>query len=199
VSATLVDIEEKVRSGVRDVPTLNAFLMRFIGEPFLFARFGYGDEFSMHFGLSREAKHPKLRASGIKYGSYFIRTRGSGWLIKSSIGRIAFEGVREQVNPAILAAGGTPISPQDIKLDDFLSTDSFVMDIYTCFVKQVNGIGFRVDMSDNSSVLVIPTADEPLPENSPDLPELSDWELETPYGMVRVGPGLKWKYLPTKV
>ena len=198
MSATLVDIEEKVRSGVRDVPTLNAFLMRLIGEPFLFARFGYEDEFSMHFGISHEAKHPKLRASGIKYGSYIIRTRGSGWLIKSSIGRIVFEGVREQVNPAILTAGGTPISPQDIKLDDFLVADTFVLDIYTCLVKQVNGIGFRIDMSDNSSVLVIPTADEPLPENSPDLPELSDWELETPYGTARVGPGLKWEYLPAK-
>jgi len=199
VNATLLDVDKQVKSGARDVPTLNSFLMRLMGEPFLFARFSYGDEFTLHFGMAREAKHSKLRAAGIKYGTYILKSRGSGWLLKSSVGKIVYEGVEEQINPAILTAGKSPIGQQDIERGNFLASGTFVINIFTCFVKQVNGIGFRLDMSDGASFIVIPTDDEPLPDDSPKLPELSDWELETPYGTAQVGPGIKWEYIPTKV
>jgi hypothetical protein len=49
-------------------------------------------------------------------------------------------------------------------------------------------------MSNGSSAFIIPTSDDDLPENLPNTPELADWELVTPFGTIKVGPGQKWEW-----
>jgi hypothetical protein len=58
------------------------------------------------------------------------------------------------------------------------------------------GIGVKVELSDGSSVVVIPSPEE-APEPVPDgttISETADWELHTPQGNLQVGPGLKWHF-----
>jgi len=193
--ARAMNVNEKGSSPAHDLPTLSSMVIQLVGEKYLFARFGYGDELTLHFGTPREAKNSVLRAKGIRYGTYILRSRGSGWLLKSGIGNIAFDGVQDHLNPAILNSQLKLIDEKDIETGNFLTPGVLVYEPFICTVKQVDGIGLRLDMTDGSSVLIVPAPDEPLEANSPELPEIADWELETPLGTLRVGPGQQWGWV----
>jgi len=193
VSATVIDVRELGQPGADNIPNLGAFLLQLVGEPFQFARFSYGDELTLHFGTLREATHPKLCAAGVKYGAYILRTRGSAWLIKPGAKPvIVTEGLQDAINPEAIKSWGKPLTHREVESNDFLIPGTWVVKLYSCPVDRVGGIGFRVDLSDGSSVIVIPTPTEPAKAESPTAPELADWELRTPHGTARVGPGQKW-------
>jgi hypothetical protein len=194
VSATVIDFRTQGRPGAgEDAPGLGAFLLQLAGEPFLFARFSYADELTLHFGAAREAKHPKLRVAGLKYGSHVLRTRGSAWLLKPGARPIVVtEGLADFIDPAVLASEAKPITHREVEAGDFLTAGAMAVAVRLYAVHQVEGIGVRVGLSDGSAVVVIPTPDEQPPEGSPPGPELADWELQTPHGTAKVGPGRKW-------
>ena len=181
-----------------NVPTLGAVILRLIGQPFLFARMGYAGELSLHFGAPQNAKHPRLRAKGIKYGSYILSARGSAWLLRCEPrNRIAVELLA--VAP-LLEIGAKLLGEAEITAD-FIVPGQPVIDLEPFYVDRVDGMGIRVETADGSGVVIIPTPDEPTPEDKQipadvTVDKLADWELKTPAGLVQAGPGKTWRWTP---
>jgi hypothetical protein len=51
-------------------------------------------------------------------------------------------------------------------------------------------------MSDGKTLVAIPPVQAPSTAEEEGLPEIADWELQTPHGLVSVGPGLHWTLKP---
>ena len=49
-------------------------------------------------------------------------------------------------------------------------------------------------MSDGSSLVVLPTLPESDEAEDEELPQLADWELLTPRGLLSAGPNLEWSF-----
>ncbi|HEX4608814.1 MAG TPA: hypothetical protein VH092_11475, partial [Urbifossiella sp.] len=155
-------------------------LFRLVGEPFLFARRSYGDELVLHFG-ERRADPPRVikgREWRYEYGTYSLHLRGSAWEAKGASGArdssTIADGPREIELPTAAGARVTAVIPFPVDRPE------------------VTGFGLRVELSDGSAVVVIPTPDGDESATAPDgtpLPPLADWELHSPYGNLVVGPG----------
>jgi hypothetical protein len=163
-------------------PSVPAFplLLRLVGEPFLFARRSYGDELVLHFGEHRSdpPRVIKGREWRYEYGSYSLHLRGSAWVAK---------GVAGARDSSTIADG-----PRDIELPTAAGARVTAMIPFSVDRPEVAGFGLRVEMSDGSTVVVIPTPDDDESATAPDgtpLPLLADWELHTPFGNLVVGPG----------
>jgi hypothetical protein len=162
--------------------TVPAFplLSRLVGEPFLFARRSYGDELVLHFGEHR-ADPPRVikgREWRYEYGTYSLHLRGSEWVATGAAGTRDSSTIADGP-PAIdlpVAAGSrvTVVLPFPVDRPD------------------VTGFCLRVELSDDSTLVVTPTPDDEPDATAPDgtpLPPLADWELHTPFGNLVVGPG----------
>jgi hypothetical protein len=173
-------------------------LLRLVGEPFLFLRRSYGDELVFHFGERvlgpiRKSKHGEFR---YEHGTYGLHLRGSAWVVKG--GRIpdVFGGGRVADLKSIL---GEPMQPADVVAHAPVTPDARVTGVTPFPVGDpAAAIALRVDLSDGSALVVLPTTEEaiePEPEGTT-LYELADWELITPHGTLQVGPGMKWHLAP---
>jgi hypothetical protein len=193
MSEFILEVRQERRQSADDVPGLQMYLAPLVGEPFRLARISYGDELTLHFGDLRPARSPKLR--GHFSGVYILGVRGSAWIIKSGS------------EPLVVTAGlfldsiaadlGKPLSKQEFEKSPVVQAESRAVEAIPFPVKPINGFGLQLRFSDESTLLILPTppeADEPGDEA---LPELADWELLSPRGLLSAWPGLHWSFQPS--
>jgi hypothetical protein len=188
----LIDLRPARRSTSDDLRGLEGYLAQLVGEPFRLARVSYGDELTLHFGDLRPARSPKLKAK--PYGAYILGLRGSPWLLKPGAEPVVVDG-GALLDP-FAAALGTPLRREELESRTLIEPGSRVLSASPFVVRPTDGIGLQLRLSDGSSLSVlpaIPDADEP---DDQLLPELADWELLSPIGLLRAGPGLKWSFEP---
>jgi len=170
--------------------TLQAYRAMLVGEPFQFARVSYGDELTLHFGDLRPARSAKLK--GKPYGAFILGVRGSAWIIKSgAFPLVLTAGVAlERIPPEL----GHPLSKEVLEAQPFITPGSRVISATPFDIKTVAGFGLQVALSDGSSLVVIPTMQGPEQPGDESLPELADWEVLSPYRILKAGPGLSWSF-----
>ena len=112
------------------------------------------------------------------------------------------------ISPAVLGVsmpeGGRLLSKEELEKGEFIERGSHVLvdDVVVersatpVHVRPVEGYGFHLVMSDGSAIFVFPIVQEPDAPEDGGLPELADWELLSPRGLLRVGPGLQWSFEP---
>lgn len=188
----LVDLRQARRATHEDLPGLAACLAPLIGEPFRLARVSYGDELTLHFGDLRPARSPKLK--GKLYGAYLLGLRGSSWIWKSGSESVVITSgaVLGPATPAF----GEPLSKEKLEAGTFIEPESRVLAALPFVARPVEGFGLQLRMSDGSSLLVLPTPTEPDEPRGEGLPEVADWELSTPQGLLGAGPRLEWSFTP---
>jgi hypothetical protein len=193
MSEFMLELRQDRRQAADDVPGLQTCLAPLVGEPFRFARISYGDELTLHFGDLRPARSPKLR--GRFSGVYILGVRGSAWIVKSgSEPLVVTAGV---FLDSVAADLGKPLSKQDFEKNPIILPESRAVEVTPFPVKPINGFGLQLRFSDGSTLLILPTppeADEPGDE---ELPELADWELLSPRGLLSAWPGLHWSFQPS--
>jgi len=184
-------------SGALAGTKFGSHLLQLVGEPFLFVRRSYGDEVVLHFGERvlgpvRKTKHGEFR---YEHGTYSLHLRGSAWVIKAGHSPSVFTGGLQADIGKVL---GEPVRAANVETELTITPGARVTAVIPFPVERppVQGIGLRVYLSDGSSVVVVPTPDEP-PEPAPagtTLYEVADWELRTLYGTLQTGPGMKWHF-----
>lgn len=194
MEANLVDLRQSQGPTYDDLPGLFAYLSQLVGEPFRFARVSYGDELTLHFGDLKPARSPRLKHQ--LYGALILGLRGSSWVLKSGS------------EPVVITAGlvlnpssptfGEPLRREDLEAGTFIEPESRVLAATPFVVKPIKGFGLQLRMSDGSTLLILPTLSEPGEPGDEELPELADWELSTPRGLLSAGPNLEWSFKPSK-
>ena len=189
-----IDLRQARNAAPENLPGLKAYLAQIVGEPFRFARVSYGDELTLHFGDLRPAKSPKLKNHF--YGAYVLGVRGSPWILKSGN------------EPFVLAAGldldavpnglGQPIRKEELEADPRIQPESRIISASPFVVRPANGLGVQLRFSDGSTLLILPAPVEIEELDDESLPELADWELASPDGLLSAGPGLIWSFKPTE-
>jgi hypothetical protein len=193
MTTNLIDLRQPHQPSPDDLPALQAYLTQLVGEPFRFARVSYGDELTLHFGDLRSSKSPKLKKK--LYGAYILGLRASPWVLKAgSEPLVLTAGVLVGGVPAAL---GKPLSKEELENRQFVKPESPVLAAIPFEVKPVNGLGLQLRMSDGSTLLILPSPPEPEEPEDEGLPELSDWELLSPGGLLSAGPGLTWSFKPS--
>lgn len=188
---------DTAQTGIDNTTRFGAHLLQLVGEPFLFLSRGYGDELILHFGDRalgpvRMTKHGEFR---YEHGTYSLHLRGSAWLIKAGASSVIFSAGMET---DLTKAFGEPIGRANAVAECPIMPGArpTAMNPFLYTRPGVDGIGLRVELSDGSTLIVIPTPDEPEPTAGlpPDTTvfELADWELKTPHFTLQVGPGQKW-------
>ena len=192
-TTNLIDLRQPRDAAPDNLPGLQTYLTQLVGEPFRFARVSYGDELTLHFGDLRPARSPKLK--GRMYGAYVLGARGSPWALKSG------------TEPLVLTAGidlgdvpsalGKPVSKEELEANPFIQPESRVLSVTPFEVKPVDGFGLEIRVSDESTLLLFPAVPEIEEPDDEALPQLADWELSSPGGLLSAGPGLVWSYKPS--
>jgi hypothetical protein len=194
---SLVNLREKRQQSTEDISVLQGYLAQLIGEPFRLARVSYGDELTLHFGDLRPGHSPKIK--NLFYGDYILGVRASPWLIKSKpVGLQVFAGL-----PRIPPEAVQHVSNEELEQGHFIKPESRVVATDVFEANPVDrSIGLQVNTSDGSVFYIIPSTkksddvrDEDLPEDE-NLPDLADWELISPRGLLSVGPGRTWSFEP---
>ena len=194
MATNLIDLGHTRAPSHDDLPGLFADLTQLVGEPFRFARVSYGDELTLHFGDLEQARSVKLKDK--RYGAYILGVHGSSWVLKSSSQPVVI--TSGMVMNALPAGFGKPLSKEEFGTETFVGSESRVVEAIPFVVKPVEGFGLALRMSDGSTLLILPTvvvSEEPEDE---ELPELSDWELLSPRGLLSAGPNLEWSFTPTE-
>jgi hypothetical protein len=130
----------------------------------------------------------------LEYGSYILAVCGSAWVLKSTPKtRLILEGlstapVAQLSKPAVEDARGL------ISSGGLFSANSPVVEIIPYEIEQVGGIGLRLETADGSGLIIVPVAGADLVTN--EAGDFPDWELRTPRGLARVGPGRQWIWEP---
>jgi hypothetical protein len=191
----LIDLTEASESSSDNISGLSGYLSVLVGEPFQFARVSYGDELTLHFGDLRPALSRKLE--GKQYGAYILGVRGSDWVLKSAVWP-----------PTLIMAGaifdlpatsfGKPLSNEDLEGRNLVEPGSRVIAATPFVVKPLDAFGLQLRMSDGSTLTVRPMPEDADGVDENELPELADWELSTPQGLLSAGPGRKWSFAPSK-
>ncbi|HEX4610878.1 MAG TPA: hypothetical protein VH092_21995 [Urbifossiella sp.] len=179
------------RSEAGDLPGLHAALTPLVGEPFRFARVSYGDELTLHFGDLRPARSPKLK--NLLYGAYVLGLRGSRWVVKAGTAPLVRSSTPDP-GPAP-GEGMTLLTKTEIEANPLVAVGSRVLDAEPFRVLPRDSYGLLLRFSDGSVMYAIPASPETAGEPD-DLPELADWELNTPNGLLSAGPGLTWEFRP---
>ena len=191
MNSTLIEFQKGTGPSRDDLPGLRGYVAQLVGEPFQFARVSYGDELTLHFGMLSPARSRKL--ANLLYGTYILRLRGSSWVLKSGRGPMV---ISPAVSDVSIPEGARLLSKEELEKGEFIERGSHVLSVTPVHVRPVAGYGFHLVMSDGSATFVFPIVQEPdVPENE-GLPELADWELLSPRGLLRVGPGLEWSFEP---
>ena len=104
------------------------------------------------------------------------------------------------IGPAVLGVsmpeGGRLLSTEELEKGEFINAGVTYYLPLLSMSPPVEGYGFHLVMSDGSAIFVFPIAQEPDTPEDEGLPELADWELLSPRGLLRVGPGLQWSFEP---
>jgi hypothetical protein len=192
--ATRIDLSHAQKASGQDVSGLKSHLAQLVGEPFRFGRVSYGDELTLHFGELRPAHSPKLK--GKLYGAYILGLRGSPWILKSGSEPVAITAgnMFSPVPPQF----GAPLSKEELESGRFIEPESRVLSAIPFLVKPAEVFGLELRMSDGSSMLVLPTIQEEDGAEAMELPQLADWELSSPRGILRAGPGVQWSFEPSR-
>ncbi len=189
----LIDFHQAQKPSSDDLPGLYARLAQLIGEPFRFARVSYGDELTLHFGDLRPSRSPKLKDK--LYGAYILGMRASAWLLKSGSEPVIVEaGVL--LDP-ISSGLGKPLSKDDLESQTWIKPGSLVLSATPFVVKPLGSFGLQLRLSDGSTIAILPTIQEPNQPEEEGLPELADWDLTSPQGLLNAGPGLEWSFEPS--
>jgi hypothetical protein len=178
-----------------DLPGLQALLAaQLVGEIYLSAGLGYADELRMHFGTPREYTLPRFGKRTA--GSHVLSLRGSAWVLKPGQWDMAIMSglIPGNVPPAF----GQPLSREDWASGAFAEPGSPVHRATPFLHVPVGGIGLQLILSNGTQLTVFPTSPEPDQPGDENLPPLADWELLTPRGFLRVGPGTGWEYEPSR-
>jgi hypothetical protein len=186
------------QSSASDLSGLQEVLAQLIGETFRFFRISYGDEATLHFGNLHPARSPKLKDK--LYGTYILGLRASSWLFKCGSGPTLINAGIDL--PSLKRLLGEPISSEDFESKEFVQPDSAVISATALVTKPLEGLALQLCLSDASTLFVMPidpALDEQSPENEEGviLPEISDWQLLSPYGLLEVGPGCNGRFEPT--
>ena len=195
MGTNLIDLSQAQAPSSDQLPGLYAYLAQLAGEPFRFARVSYGDELTLHFGDLKPARSPKLKDK--PYGTYILGLRGSPWVLKSgSEPVVVTAGILIDPTPA---AFGTSLRKEELESKKLIEPESRVLTAAPFVVKPVDRFGLQLRMSDGSTLSVLPTIPEPDEPGDEGLPKLADWELLSPRGLLRAGPGLEWSYEPSEM
>jgi hypothetical protein len=89
---------------------------------------------------------------------------------------------------------GTPLGKEDVERGKYIKPESRVLMASPFAVKPVEAFGLQLRMSDGSTQLIVPIAQEPDEPEDEGLPTLADWELSSPRGLLQVGPDLQWSF-----
>lgn len=177
-----------------DLAGLKAYLAQLVGEPFQFVRLSYGDEPTLHFGDLRAPRSPKLKSK--LYGTYVLGLRASAWILKSRTrAELITAGVLHDPLPPRF---GQPVTRQELESGTIIAPQSRVQSATPFVVEPIGGMGLQLVMSDGSSLLALPQSPQPEASDEADLPELADWELLGPNGLLSAGPHLEWSFTPAK-
>jgi hypothetical protein len=178
-------------SSPHEIGPLHMYLMQLVNEPFLFARMSYGDELTLHFGDVLEAKSRKLKDR--RHGSHILSFRGSPWIFKAGFHPIMHtswgEFVRLAEQPEMRA-----LTRDDIEKNQFIEPGTRVIHASPYAWKKAASTGVQIQLSDGTTFASIPTP--ATDEEDPD--EVACWELLSPFGLLKVGPGVKWEFILTK-
>jgi hypothetical protein len=188
-----IDPRQACEPSSDDITHLDAYLARLVGEPFRFARVSYGDELTLHFGDLKPAHSPKLKAK--LYGAYVLGLRGSSWVLKSGTEPVVVDG--GALLDLATSALGTPLRKEELESRPMIDLRSRVLSASPFIVKSIDGLGLQLRFSDGSTLSVLPTLPEPDEPGDEGLPELADWELLSPSGLLSAGPGLEWSFEPS--
>ncbi len=195
MSTTLIDLSREHAQSSDDLPGLHAHLAQLIGEPFRFVQYSYGDELTLHFGDLEPARHPKLK--GRLYGAFMLGLRASPWNLKSGSEPWVVNG--GMLLDASKAELGTPLDKRELESRKIIEPGSLVLAAVPFFVQPVDGFGLQLRFADGSLLSVVPAV--PVPDEPEDegLPDLADWEVFTPRGLLSAGPGRRWSFEPKGV
>jgi len=172
--------------------SLAVSLSTLVGELFGFLRVTYGDEATFHFGEMRPSSHPKR--NGTLYGDFILGVRGSPWLLKSG------------TEPVVVCSGplftiqnraiGKSLDKRELEKLPLVKPQSRVVSVTPFEITPIRAFGLDLRLSDGSALIVLPTLPVPdTPEEiALELPQLADWELLTPRGLVSAWPDLKWTF-----
>lgn len=177
-----------------ELSELDVILFQLVGQPFLFLRPSYGGELTIHFGIPKETRSPKLKRR--VRGSYVLTTRCSAWFV-SGIDMAMLS------NPA---AFGIKRSESELKKIDLSAIESVSVSMIqpgmkvvsaSTFPDESGGVSVVLGFSDQTRIMVKPEPAHLEPTQKDDgeeLPDLADWELFTPGRHLKVGPGQLWSY-----
>lgn len=192
----MIDVHD-VRENSDDLAALRAFLQQIVGEPFLHARFSYGDELMLHFGAPSKLRAAKL--AHLSEGSYIVAARASSWYLKTTRGSAVTvtsnglassdqDGAKRLTTEQI---EGRQLIEPGARIVSATATAAGSESIATAF-------SCSLLLSDGSSLLIVPESDA---DNDFDdvTDDVADWEVFTPHERyLRVGPGRNWSYLPSR-
>lgn len=171
------------------VESLGSYLQLLTAEPFQFSRWSYGDELTLHFGELLNSTSAKR--AGKKNGSYILRVRGSLWMLKSAAGRMTLNLLREQIE---VPEHAVAVTKDMLEIEPLIKPGSRVLNAVPFKADLTGAYGLQVLTSDGGVFVVLPDHEEE--ESGEDLPDLADWELFSPHGLLSAGPGPKWSFKP---
>lgn len=193
MTANRIDLRQERKAAPDTPPELQTYLAQLVGEPFRFARVSYGDELTLHFGDLRPARSPKLK--GHLYGSYLLGVRSSAWLLKT--GGALLVSAAEADTDALPNDLGRSVRKGDIEANPLIRPDSRVLLASPFLIEPALGFGLQLRLSDGSTLYVQPSPPGADDADGDTLPELADWELASPSGLLSAGPGPVWAFKPS--
>ena len=167
-------------SAIRD--TLTKWL---VGRPYLFSREAYQAELTVHFGDRRPYSSPKMADKS--RGTHVLSVRASAWMLQSGtrpvmvshglapLGSDGQPRTGQAINPAVLESGNFVASGATVERAEPLEVQG----------DPLGRIALTVRLTDGTLLTILPSATDPTET-------LSDWELLTPDGVLRVGPGFRF-------
>lgn len=164
-------------SVIRD--TLREWL---VGRPYLFSRAAYQNELTIHFGDRRP--YPGRKMADLTRGTHVLSVRASAWMLQSGV-------LPQMVSYGLTPVGsdgeprtGQPINPAVFESGHFVAPGATVERAEPLGMQgtPLGGVALSVRLTDGTTLTVLPAATDPSET-------LSDWELLTPHGLLRVGPG----------
>lgn len=180
-----------------DIAVLRAYLRQLVGEPFLQARFSYGDELTLHFGEARPSHSPKL-VHRIQ-GSYIVATRASSWCLKAVSGPTLIIAMSD--SRATVPQGFKSLTPEQVEANQLMTPGTSILaaDVELMQSSETTAFNCSLVMSDGSSLVIVPEI-EAATDREGTVNDVADWEVFTPHERyLRVGPGATWSYLPSRV
>lgn len=156
-----------------------------VGQPFLFARFTYGDELTLHFGESGFHTYPKTK--DIPVGSHCLGVRASNWSVTTpSRGNYYSWDPPRGVKPRDLAVTITSaVGPGSLVL---LALPLMTVESMPAPNLAWAACALRLYVGD-AELTVYPAKSSDPEVGPPEFP-LDDWDLLSPKAFMSVGPGM---------